>query len=295
MKPPAFEYHRPESVEEAVELLSRLGDDAKLIAGGQSLGPLLNMRLASPEALVDVNRLATLEFVRRGGDDWLEVGALTRQRAVERSELVSEGWPLIAEAMPHVGHVGTRNRGTLGGSLAHADPAAELPAVVTALGGEVTVAGPRGTRTVPVADLWSGFYMTSIDPDEIMLSARVPPPRPRSGSCWIEFAPRHGDYALVGVATEVGCAAGGTVERVRVVLTGVADRVFDASATAERALAGRLLDAEAATSAAAEVADQTEPSSDVLASAGYKRQLVRVLVARALLTAVARIGGDEPV
>src|SRR5918996_5400061 len=201
MKPPRFEYTVPRRTDEVVTLLAQHGDRAKVLAGGQSLVPLLNFRLAQPEVLVDVNRVAELAYIRPV-DSGLAFGALTRQHAVERAEAVRTRLPIIAEACRLIGHLPIRYRGTIGGNLAHADPASELPAVMVALEAELTAARRDGRRTLPAAEFFTGILTNALGPDELLTEIRVPALPPRTGSAFVEIARRAGDYALVGVAAQ---------------------------------------------------------------------------------------------
>jgi CO/xanthine dehydrogenase FAD-binding subunit len=290
LKPAPFDYAAPTSVAEAIELLGRHGDGAKALAGGQSLGPLLNLRLATPSLLVDLNPIGELDgIVEEGGV--LVVGAMTRQRMLERSGEVARSCPLLAEAVRWVGHVAIRNRGTVGGSIAHADPASELPAVATALGAEVRVRGPHGERTLRADELFVMPLVTSVAPDELIVSIAFPRRAPRSGHAWVEVARRHGDFALAGVGAAVTLDARGAVRDARLGLAGVGPVPVDASA-ATGALAGAEPTADALEAVASQAGRLCEPPSDVHASSTYRRRLVRVLVRRALETAVARARVD---
>lgn len=281
----------PASVEEALDLLARHGDEAKAIAGGQSLGPLLNLRLASPRLLVDVGRLPELQGVEVEEDGALVVGAATRQRALERDPRVARACPLLAEALPHVGHVAIRNRGTIGGSLAHADPAAELPAVATALGAELRVRSRGGSRSLAPPELFVMPLVTSLAPDELLVSIRLPAPMPRTGYAWCELAERHGDFALAGVAAVVSLDGQGACQGVRLALAGVAGVPVDAS-TAAFVLVGRPPDPEALDEASARVAETCDPVSDAHAPGLYRRRLAGVLARRALALAARRAAGE---
>src|SRR5579871_2497170 len=202
MKPPPFDYHRPDSKAEALELLASLGDDAKVLAGGQSLIALLNLRLARPAHLIDINRLdGPLSGISASASGELSFGALVRQRAAERSTAVRDGCPLMAEALPHIGHHQIRNRGTVCGNLAHADPASELPAIAVALDGEMLAESQaRGTRTMKAEDFFRGYLTTALEPDELLTEFRLPAWPNGAGWSFMEVSRRHGDYALVGVA-----------------------------------------------------------------------------------------------
>ena len=285
MKPPAFDYVAVASTEEAVAQLAAHGDDARILAGGQSLMPILNMRLATPGRLVDLNRIGTLSYVvaRAGG---VAVGAMTRQRTVERSELVAAAIPLLAEALPWVGHSAIRNRGTIGGSLAHADPAAELPAVAVCLDARFTVRGEAGERTIAAREFFRGYLTTALAPTELLAEVWFPSALPGSGAAWIEFARRHGDYALVGVAAVV-TLEGSTVRRASLAVTGV-DGVPVRAVDAERLLIGAPLSAESMAAAAESVRRTLEPHDDIHATAAYRRHLAGILTVRALTRAGER-------
>src|SRR5215208_5412865 len=290
MKPAPFEYVAPESLEEATSLLGEHGEVGKILAGGQSLGPLLNMRLASPEVLIDINRLEELSYIRQR-DGHLEIGALARQRTVERSPAIPRKWPLISDAMPYVGHMTLRNRGTICGSIAHADPAAELPAVAAALDAELRILGSEGERTVHPKDFFVSFMTTSLESNELLVEARFPPPQPRTGQAWFEMARRHGDFALVGVAAVLSLREDGVCDAARLVYTGVASVPFDAQEATEL-LVGEEPTEDSFAAAAEQAATDSEPSSDVHASTEYRRHLVRVLTRRALGKALQRAKED---
>ena len=204
MRPPPFDYVAPGNLEEVLDALARGGEDAKVLAGGQSLIPLVAMRLARPSVLVDITRVEGLDGITVDGDGWLRVGATARQRSVERSDLVAERCPLLAEAVPLIAHPPIRSQGTIGGSLCHADPAAELPLVALAVGAELVVAGPDGTRTIPAADFFRGFLETTLAPGEVLLAVRFPPVAPGTGAAVVELARRHGDFAVAAVAAVAG-------------------------------------------------------------------------------------------
>lgn len=286
MKPAPFEYARPESVPEALSLLEEHGEEGKVLAGGQSLGPLLNMRMASPGVLIDINRLEELSYIRRESGH-LQIGALARQRAIERSSMIADSWPLLAEAAPFIGHATLRNLGTICGSLAHSDPAAELPAIATVLDAELRILGPRGEKIVRPDEFFRSYMTTSLEPDELLAEVRFPPPEPRTGGAWIELARRHGDYALVGVAASLTLNEDGKCEATRLVYTGVAPVPFDA-AEAGALLVGQEPTEEAFASVAERASSLSEPGTDVHASAGYRRHLVNTLTKRALGRALER-------
>ena len=286
MKPAAFHYVAARSVEQALDALVRSDGDAKLLAGGQSLIPLLNMRLASPARLVDLNRVPELAYVQER-DGGIAIGAMTRDRAVERNQTVATHVPLLAEAIARIGHPQIRNRGTLGGSIAHADPAAELPAVAVCLDARLTVHGPGGTRTIGADQLYAGYLTTTIQPDEVLTEAWFPTVPPCTGQAWLEFARRHGDYAIAGVGACVTLREDGAICHARLALSGVAGAPVRAG-EAEAILAGGPMDGERVAAAVDAVRRAIDPHGDVHATPGYRRHLAGVLVERALETAYAR-------
>ena len=277
MKPVPFEYHRPASLAETFDLLDRYGDDGRLLAGGQSLVPALNLRLAAPRAVIDINRIPDLDAIRVTGEG-LVIGALARQEALERSPLVREHAPLIASALPHVGHSAIRARGTIGGSLALADPAAELPACAVALGATIRAGRRGGTRDIPADEFFRGIYTTALAPGEIVTEILVP--RPAAGWRWgfDELARRHGDFALAGVAAGARVESGVVAES-RLVFFGVGTRPVRAR-RAEAALAGGRADAEALAAAGRALDGDLDPPGDVHGSPALRRHLARVLLAR---------------
>jgi carbon-monoxide dehydrogenase medium subunit len=274
MKPAPFVYHRPGTLEETLDLLERLGDDARILAGGQSLVPAMNMRLATPGALVDINRLPGLDDIRLDGDT-LVIGALTRLDAVEQSALVARHAPLIAQAMPHIAHLAIRIRGTVGGSLALADPAAELPACAVALDAVLRTARRSGGRDIAAANFYRGIYTTALAPGEVLTEIRVPPVRGRQ-ACFDELARRHGDYALVGLAA-IAQVVQARLTDLRLVFLGVGLTPIRA-VRAERAL----LESADAASAERLLGDDLDPPSDVHGSAALRLHLARVLLRRAV-------------
>jgi aerobic carbon-monoxide dehydrogenase medium subunit len=277
MKPPAFAYHRPATVEDALTVLAEVGADGKVLAGGQSLVPLLNMRLTAPAHLVDINRLASLAYVRTTADA-VRVGALARHTDVERDEAAYRVLPLLRQATVHIAHPTIRNRGTAVGSLTHADPAAELPAVLALLDGSVTVAGPAGRRTVPAAEFFLGPLESAVRPGELAVEATFPVPPPRTGTAWLEVSRRHGDYAVCGVGALVTLSDDGEVTRARAAYVSVGPTpvvVELTEAGADWSAAGRL------------AAGRVQPEDDIHASADYRRHLVSVLTARALRAAAS--------
>ncbi|HJR33812.1 MAG TPA: xanthine dehydrogenase family protein subunit M [Gemmatimonadales bacterium] len=291
MKPPEFGYHRPASLPDALALLGAHAG-AKPLAGGQSLIPAMNFRLAAPAALVDLNQLTELSGITESADGGLAIGAMTRHSAVERSPLVRARAPLLSLAMPFIAHSQIRSRGTLGGSLAHADPAAELPAVMVALDAGLTLESTRGSRTIPAGEFFTGLFATALESGELITRVEIPPPLPGSGAAFLELARRHGDYALVGVAVVVTRDAG-RVGGVRIVLFSVGEGPVRAGA-AERALTGSAGDSAAIRAAAEAIQQDIDPPSDIHASAAYRRQLATVLTGRALAAALERAGESNP-
>ena len=288
MKPPKFDYHAPTTVEQALDLLGRYGGDAKVLAGGQSLMPLLNFRLGRPAALVDLNRIPSLAYVREQ-DGQVRFGAMTRQRTIEFSPVVRERVPLLGEATRWVGHLPIRTRGTIGGSIAHADPAAEYPAVLTALEGEVVARGPKGERVVKAKDLFQTYLATSLTPDEILVEVRMPAMPAGAGYALEEFARRHGDFAIVGIAAVV-VKDGARCTLARLATAGAGPVPLRLRAAEEILERDGLTDSaiEAASRRASEL---VSPDSDIHASADYRRHLTGVLTKRALKRAlgVARV------
>jgi aerobic carbon-monoxide dehydrogenase medium subunit len=285
VKPAPFDLVRPATVADAASHLHEAEGDAKILAGGQSLIPLLNFRLASPRVLVDINGIEDLAYVRPS-DAMLEVGSMTRVRALERSPWVAERIPILTKALSWVGHVQIRNRGTVGGSLAHADPAAELPALALLLDGSVRVVGPSGDRMLPVDDLLLGFLTTSIDEDELITAVQFRVPDRRATWGFREFAPRHGDFAFAGSAVLLTSDDQGRTSEARVVVFGGPDRALRASES-ERALTGTELTPDLVEHAATIAATETL-ADDPRPDAPYRRRLTRAMVRRALRDAMPR-------
>ena len=285
MKPSPFDYNAPESLEEALSVLARVGGDGKVLAGGQSLLPILNMRLAAPAHIVDINRVAELAYVRVEPDA-VHVGALARHADVERDEAAHGALPLLRQALQLVAHPVIRNRGTTVGSLAHADPSGEMTAVLALTGGSVTAARQGATREIAAANFFAGPLESSLEPGELAVSARFPRVPGRTGTAFVEVARRHGDYAVCGLAAAVTLDASGAVESARAAYISMAPTPLVLDLT--EAVTGRT-PAAADWSAAGEVAGgQVEPEADIHASADYRRHLARVLTARALAEAAGR-------
>jgi carbon-monoxide dehydrogenase medium subunit len=288
MKPAPFEYHRPRSVADAVALMATL-ENAKVLAGGQSLMPMLNMRFVMPDHVVDLNSVDGLDFLREDGDT-IRIGALTRQRDIELSPLVRERLPLLAEALTFTGHTQTRNRGTFAGSLCHLDPAAEQPAVALTCDAVVVAASVRGERTIPMGEFAVSYMTTQLEPDEIVIEVRIPVSPKKHGHAFVEFARRHGDFALASAAVLMVPAANGDIERCAITIGGVGSLPVRLTA-AEQVLRGRKPD-EAAFALAAEACADIAVVEDVHASAAYRRQLARVLTLRALRSAAQRLSSQ---
>ncbi len=288
MKPAPFIYHRPESVSEALALLAEHGDEAKILAGGQSLLPVMSLRLAAPGHLIDIGRLSDLDTID-SGPAGTRIGALVRHATAERSEALAAHCPLVHQAMPAIGHRAIRTRGTVVGSIAHADPAAEMPAVCLALGATMTMtSAQRGERTVGADEFFDGYLTTALQPDELLLSVEFEPPPAGLGSALVEVARRHGDYAVVGLACTVTAPAG-TIEAAALSFFGVASTPVRVTA-AERSLVGQPPTEEAFSRAAAVVSETLEPTADIHGTTAYRRHLAGVLTRRGLTEATARMG-----
>lgn len=293
MKPAPFEYHAPETMEEALFLLHNYGGEAKLLAGGQSLVPAMNFRVAQPSVLVDLNRIAELGYIRED-DECMRIGAMTRERTLEFEPRISQHYPLLAEAMPHVAHPQIRNRGTLGGSLANADPAAELPVTMLALGARMKLRSSGGERWVDAQDFFLGMFTTAIAPEEMLVEIELPSLPAGTGWSFLEVAPRAGDYALMGIAALVTLDDAGQCKNAKLVYLNAGDGPVDAKEAAD-GLAGQILNEETIDSAAS-VASEKEinPFGNIHASPEYQRHLANVLTKKALKLAVQRAGEPYP-
>lgn len=288
MKPAPFEYFAPLELQEALDLLERYGDEAKILAGGQSLMPLMNLRLARPGLIIDINRLSSLDTITATPEGGLTIGALTRQRALERSKIVQEQNPILAAAMPLIGHFQIRNRGTIGGSLVHADPAAELPAVSLLLGAEFLLRSKSAVRVVPAAEFFLSYLTTAIRPAELLTEIRLP--KWPSGEAWAvqEIARRKGDFALIGVALRAELDGEETVQKAVIVMFGVDSKPLRME-RAEAILKGRRISEAFLRELSGVVAEELEPDSDIHASAAYRKEVGGVLVRRALESALAKL------
>ena len=288
MIPGQFEYHAPSTLDEALALLAEHGSDARVLAGGQSLIPLMKLRLASPAVLIDLNGVDSLSGIEEA-DGQLRIGAMTRHSALERSELIGSRYPLIADAAAVIADPLVRNRGTTGGSLAHADPAGDLGSVMTALGAEVVVTGPGGERTLPIDELLLGPFTTTLEEGEILTEVRVPQPAERSGGAYEKLERKVGDFATAAVAVQL-TRENGSCASIGIGLTAVGPTTIRAS-EAEDALRGGSLDEDALRAAAVLAAAASDPAADLRGSEEYKRDMVRVLTLRALRRAIERAGG----
>ena len=284
MKPAPFTYHDPRTVAEACDLLAA-HDNARVLAGGQSLMPMMNFRYVMPDHLIDLNKVGELAYLRVE-DDTLRIGAMTRQRALEFSHEVGERCPILQAALAHVGHRQTRNRGTIGGSLCHLDPSAELVNVTALLGGTLHAVSRRGTRDVAFPDFAAGYMTTGLAPDELLSGVALPLPKRSHGYAFVEFARRHGDFAIVACSALIGLAADGSIANAAIALSGLSHAPVRPAAI-EHALQRQKPGAAAFKAAAAE-AEKLDAAADAYVTAAYRRHLARVLTYRALERAASR-------
>jgi CO/xanthine dehydrogenase FAD-binding subunit len=288
MKPAPFKYVKASSLAQALSLKAEHGDDARFLAGGQSLIPAMNFRLARPSVLIDINGLSELAGCSGADGGQVRLGALTRYRALERDGDFLKACPLFADALPHIAHPQIRNRGTVGGNLSHADPASELPAVAVAMGARLHLQSASGEREVDARDFFVGLLTTDVQPDEMLVDISLPVLEPRSGACFMEVARRRGDFALAGVAAIVTLDVERRCSEVRLGLCGVGETPVDASGAAE-ALIGETFSDKAVEVVAAAVQRMIEPAGNVHATADYQRHVAGVLTSRALRAAHQRI------
>jgi carbon-monoxide dehydrogenase medium subunit len=289
MYPARFEYFAPTTLDEALSILDRYGDEAKVLAGGQSLIPLMKLRFAAPQALVDINRIPGLEGLGEDGGS-LRIGPLVRHRTCERSGLLRRRYRVLGDAAPQISDPLVRNRGTVAGSLAHADPQGDWGSALLAAGGEVVARSSSGERTIRLADFFQGPFTTALEPTELITEVRVPDPGPRSGGTYLKLERKVGDFATVGVAVQVSLA-NGTVAKAGIAITGAGPTNVEA-VEAEGALTGRAGDDDAIGEAARLAAQAAQPHSDTRGSADYKRNVIRVFTERGLRTAIEAARGE---
>jgi carbon-monoxide dehydrogenase medium subunit len=289
MIPAAFDYHSPRTLAEAIELLGRYRDDAKVLSGGQSLLPLLKLRIGAAGHLVDIGRIPDLEYVREEGG-YLKIGGRTREATLEASDLVRSKYPILADTAAVIADPLVRNMATVGGNLAHGDPANDHPATMLALGARVVATGPKGNRTIPIDEFFTGLFSTALSPDEILTEIHIPVPPPKSGGAYVKLERKVGDFATAAAAAQLTLGAGGQVERAGIALTNAGPTPVRASA-AENFLKGKKPDAGAIAEASRLAAGAATPSPDRRGSVEYKREMARVLTARALAKAIARAQG----
>ncbi len=289
MIPAAFDYHAPTTLKEAVALLSQHRDDGKVLSGGQSLLPLLKLRLGQVGHLIDIGRIPGLEYIKEEGG-MRKIGGRTRESALERSELVRARYPILLDTAQVIADPLVRNMATVGGNLAHGDPGNDHPATMIALGAQVVAVGPKGERVIPIDDFFLGLFQTALQADEILTEIRIPTPPARSRGAYFKLERKVGDFATAAAAAQVTLAASGAVERVGLALTNVGPRPVR-SAAAEKFLTGKKPDAASIGEAARLAAQASSPSADRRGSVEYKREMARVMAARALKKAVERAGG----
>jgi len=289
MIPAPFDYHPASSLGEALTLLERYGDDAKVLAGGQSLLPILKLRLGRAGHLVDISRIAGLDYIKEDGG-FLKIGAATREAELERSDVVRKKYPILDDTTAVIADPLVRNRATVGGNLAHGDPGNDHPATMLALGAQVVASGPKGERTIPIDKFFTGLFATALAPNEILTEIRVPTPPARSGGAYIKLERKVGDYATAGAAAQVTLSASGEVERAGIGLTNLGPTPIEA-VEAEKYLKGKKPDDAAISEAAKLAAKAATPTADRRGAVDYKREMARVLTARALRLAVQRATG----
>ena len=291
MIPAAFSYHAPTSIADATALLTRYGDDAKVLSGGQSLIPLMKLRLATPQHVIDINRIPNLAYIREAGGD-LAIGALARESDLEESEIVRTRFPILIDTSKVIADPLVRNLATVCGNVAHADPANDHPTTMLALGAEVVAVGPKGERRIPIEGFFVGPFTTTLSPDEIVTELRIPTPPSRSGGAYLKLERKVGDFATAAVAAQLTLSPNGTCERAGIGLTNVGPTPIQAK-RAEKFLDGKRLDDAAIKQAAQLAAEESQPESDLRGPAEYKRDLIRVLTARGLRKALERAGGGR--
>jgi len=289
MIPAAFDYHSPATLDEALALLVQHGDKAKILAGGQSLLPMLKLRLGQAGVLIDIGRVPGLEYIKEEGGT-LKIGAATRESALERSELIRSKYPILLDTASVIADPLVRNRATVGGNLAHSDPANDHPATMLALGATVVARGPQGERTIPITEFFTGIFTTALAPNEILTEIRIPVPPPRSGGAYRKLERKVGDFATAAAAVQLTLGAGGEVVQVGIGLTAMGETPVKAT-DAEAYLKGKKANGAAVTEASRLAAAATDPTADRRGAVEYKREMARVLTERALRLAIQRAGG----
>ena len=289
MIPASFDYHAPKTLAEAVGLLERYRDEAKVLSGGQSLLPLLKLRLAQVAHVVDIGRVPGLEYIKEE-KGFLKIGGRTRESTLERSELIRGKYPILADTTAVIADPLVRNLATVGGNLAHGDPANDHPATMLALGAEVVATGPKGERTIPIEKFFTGLFTTALAPDEILTEIKIPIPPPQSGGAYVKLERKVGDFATAASAAQLTLGKNGEVERVGLALTNAGPKPVKAT-RAEQYLQGKQPDDEAIAEAARLASQDCDPTADRRGSVEYKREMARVLSARALKKAAQRAGG----
>jgi carbon-monoxide dehydrogenase medium subunit len=289
MIPATFDYHSPTTLDEALALLTQHGDKAKILAGGQSLLPMLKLRLGQAGVLIDIGRVPGLEYIKEEGGT-LKIGAATRESALERSELIRSKYPILLDTASVIADPLVRNRATVGGNLAHSDPANDHPATMLALGATVVARGPKGERTIPIGEFFTGIFSTALAPNEILTEIRIPIPPPRSGGAYRKLERKVGDFATAAAAVQLTLGAGGEVVQVGIGLTAMGETPVKAT-DAEAYLKGKKANGAAITEASRRAAAATDPTADRRGAIEYKREMARVLTERALRLAIQRAGG----
>lgn len=289
MIPALFDYHAPSTLSDAISLLTRLGPDAKIMTGGQSLLPLLKLRLGQVSDLVDLGRVPGLEYIKEEGG-FLKIGGGTREATLERTDIIASKYPILLDTARVIADPIVRNRATVGGNLAHGDPANDHPATMLALGASVVARGPKGERTIPIGEFFKGLFTTALAHDEILTEIRIPIPPARSGGAYVKLERKVGDFATAGAAVQITMGKGDTVERAGIGLTNAAPTPVKAT-EAEKYLVGKKPDAAVIAETARLAAKATSPTADRRGAVDYKREMARVLTMRALKLAVDRTGG----
>lgn len=288
MIPPAFEYLRPQTIPEAVAMLQKHGDEAKILSGGQSLIPMMKLRLARPAYLIDINRIRGLSYIKEDGD-FLRIGGLTREAELESSDLIRSKYPLLLDTAHVIADPQVRNLATVGGNLAHGDPANDHPATMTALGAQVVATGSKGERVIPIEEFFLTLFTTALKQDEILTEIRIPIPQAKSGGAYLKLERKVGDFATVAAAVQLTLDGAGAIQKVGIALTNVGATPVKAR-RAEDSVRGKKPNDAAITFAAQFAADDAQPSSDLRGPAEYKRGLVNELTKRAIVRAVERAG-----